>query len=162
MGAVVIVADPSRTIDAFSMSPTALALAIAGVAVAILGMSLIGAITDRRLAVHADGFARDRRQLIEQSAEMLREQHLRLRTAIGNMSQGLLMFGADGRLLICNERYTQMYGLPRDIVQTGCTFDRLLEIRQANGTFPGGTEAYRNELSAALAHGKSYEKILDL
>src|SRR5262249_17824468 len=162
MGAVVIVADPSRTIDAFSMSPTALALAIAGVAVAILGMSLIGAITDRRLAVHADDFARDRRQLIEQSEEMLREQHLRLSTAIGNMSQGLLMFGADGRLLICNERYTQMYGLPRDIVKTGCTFDRLLQMRQANGTFPGGAEAYRNELSAALAHGKSDEKILDL
>jgi diguanylate cyclase (GGDEF)-like protein len=162
MGAVVIVADPARSIDAFSMSPTALALAIAGVAVAILGMSLMGAVSDRRLSVTSDNFARDRRQLIEQSQEMLREQHLRLSTAIGNMSQGLLMFGADGRLLICNDRYAQMYGLPRDIVKTGCTFERLLEIRKANGTFPGSTEAYRNELSAALAHGRSYEKILDL
>ena len=162
MGAVVIVADPARTIDAFSMSPTALAVAIAGVAVAILGMSLIGAVTDRRLAVHTDHFVRDRRQLIEQSEEMLREQHLRLSTAIGNMTQGLLMFDAEGRLLMCNDRYIEMYGLARDVVKPGCTFDQLLEVRKANGTFPAGTEAYRNELSTALAHGKSYEKILEL
>jgi diguanylate cyclase (GGDEF)-like protein len=162
MGAVVIVADPARSIDAFSMSPTALAVAIAGVAVAILGMSLIGAVTDRRLAVTSDNFARDRRQLIEQSEEMLREQHLRLSTAIGNMSQGLLMFDAEARLLVCNDRYVEMYGLPRDLVKPGCTFDRLLEVREANGTFPGNTEAYRSELKAALAHGKPYEKILEL
>jgi diguanylate cyclase (GGDEF)-like protein len=162
MGAVVIVADPTRVIDAFSMSPLALALAIAGVAVAILGMSLIGAITDRRLAVHADDFARDRRQLIEQSQEMLREQHLRLSTAIGNMSQGLLMFDAEGRLLVCNDRYIEMYGLAREEVRPGCTFDRLLEVRKASGTFPESISAYRNELKSVLADGKSYEKILEL
>jgi diguanylate cyclase (GGDEF)-like protein len=162
MGAVVIVPDPARAIDAFSMSPTALALAIAGVAVAILGMCLIGAISDRRLAVRTDDFARDRRQLIEQSEEMLREQHLRLSTAIRNMSQGLLMFDAECRLLMCNDRYIEMYGLPRDVVKPGCTFDRLLEIRNSNGAFSGSTETYRNELSDALAQGKPYEKILEL
>jgi diguanylate cyclase (GGDEF)-like protein len=162
MGAVVIVADPARAIDAFSMSPTVLALAIAGVAVAILGMSLIGAITDRRLAVRTDDFARDRRQLIEQSEEMLREQHLRLSTAIGNMSQGLLMFDAEGRLLVCNDRYIEMYRLPRDVVKPGCTFDQLLELRKANGSFPENVGAYRNELNVVLAEGKSYEKILEL
>src|SRR5262249_20897653 len=152
----------ARVIDAFSMSPVVLALAIAGVAVAILGMSLIGAISDRRLAVHVDDFARDRRQLIEQSEEMLHEQHLRLSTAIGNMSQGLLMFDAEGQLLICNERYIEMYGLPRDTVKPGCTLDRLLELRKANGTFPDSISAYRAELKSALADGKSYEKILEL
>src|SRR5262249_15928267 len=162
MGAVEIVADPARTIDAFSMSPTALALAIAGVAVAILGMSLIGAVTDRRLAVQTDHFVRDRRQLIEQSEEMLREQHLRLSTAIGNMSQGLLMFDADGRLLVCNDRYVEMYGIDRGVVKPGCTLDQLLESRKANGKFGGGTDGYRTELRLALAQGKSYEKILEL
>jgi diguanylate cyclase (GGDEF)-like protein len=162
MGAVVIVADPTRMIDAFSMSPTALALAIAGVAVAVLGMSLIGAVSDRRLAARTDNFARDRAQLIEQSEEMLREQHLRLSTAISNMSQGLLMFDADCRLLMCNGRYVEMYGLPRDIVKPGCTFGQLLDIRKANGTFPEDADAYRNELAATLALDKTYERILEL
>jgi diguanylate cyclase (GGDEF)-like protein len=93
---------------------------------------------------------------------MLREQHLRLSTAIGNMSQGLLMFDAEGRLLVCNDRYIEMYGLPREEVRPGCTFDRLLEVRKASGTFPESISAYRNELKSVLADGKSYEKILEL
>jgi diguanylate cyclase (GGDEF)-like protein len=162
MGAVVIVPDPARMIDAFSMSPGALAVAIAGVAVAVLGMSLIGALTDRRLAVRTDDFARDRQQLIEQSEEMLREQHLRLSTAIGNMSQGLLMFDADRRVLVCNDRYLEMYGLSRDVVKPGCTFAQLLDVRRANGTFPEDADAYASELSVVLAQGKTYEKMLEL
>jgi diguanylate cyclase (GGDEF)-like protein len=162
MGAVVIVADPTRMIDAFSMSPTALAAAIAGVAVAVLGMCLIGAVSDRRLAARTDDFARDRAQLIEQSEEMLREQHLRLSTAISNMSQGLLMFDADCRLLMCNGRYVEMYGLPRDVVKPGCSFGELIDLRKANGTFPEDADTYRTELSAALALGKACEKILEL
>jgi diguanylate cyclase (GGDEF)-like protein len=162
MGAVVIVPDPARMIDAFSMSPAALAVAIAGVAIAILGVSLIGALTDKRLALRTDKFARDRRQLIEQSEEMLREQHLRLSTAISNMSQGLLMFDADSRLLVCNDRYLDMYGLPRDVVKPGCTVAQLLDIRRANGTFPDDADAYTSELSAVLAQGRTYEKILEL
>jgi NO-binding membrane sensor protein with MHYT domain len=66
MGAVEIVPDPTRVIDAFSLSPTALALAIANAAVAVLGMSLAGAFADRRL----------------------REKDARLMTALNNMVQG--------------------------------------------------------------------------
>src|SRR5262249_44799901 len=91
MGAVEIVPDPARIIDAFAMSPPALAIAIAGAAVTVLGMSLIGAVSDRRLAARTSEFDRDKRELIEQSEAMVREQHARLDTAINNMSQGLLM-----------------------------------------------------------------------
>jgi diguanylate cyclase (GGDEF)-like protein len=162
MGAVVIVADPARNIDAFSMSPGALAVAIAGVAVAILGMSLIGAVTDKRLALRTDTFARDRRQLIAQSEEMRREHQLRLSTAISNMSQGLSMFDADARLLTCNDRYAEMYGLPHDLFASGSTLEQILELRKSNDTFPGDVDDYRSELSAALANGKTFEKILEL
>src|SRR6266545_1714061 len=42
MGAVEIVADPARAINALSLSPTALALAIAGVTMGMLALSMIG------------------------------------------------------------------------------------------------------------------------
>ena len=32
-------------------------------------------------------------------------------TAINNMSQGLVMCDASGKLLLCNSRYVEMYGL---------------------------------------------------
>jgi diguanylate cyclase (GGDEF)-like protein len=53
MGAVLILPDPTRAIDPFSLAPGAMALAIAGIAMAVLGMSLAGAIADRHLAARA-------------------------------------------------------------------------------------------------------------
>src|SRR5262249_5490237 len=135
MGAVEIIADPTRLISPFSLSPASLALAVAGVAVGILSMSLLGAATDRRLAQRTAQFARVRRQLIEQSEEKLREQNTRLDNAINNMSQGLLMFDAGARLLVCNDRYIAMYGLSRDVAKPGCSLHELLEHRRATGTF---------------------------
>ena len=56
--------------------------------------------------------------------EQLREQKLQLDTALNNMSQGLNMFDAAGRLVVCNERYLQMYRLSPDDVKPGCTVRR--------------------------------------
>jgi diguanylate cyclase (GGDEF)-like protein len=53
MGAVELIPDPTRVISSFSVAPTSLALAVAAAAVAVLGMSLIGAMGDRRVANRA-------------------------------------------------------------------------------------------------------------
>src|SRR5947209_7396713 len=50
MGAVEIVPDPGRAINALSLSPAWMAIGIASAAVAILGMSLAGAFVDKRTA----------------------------------------------------------------------------------------------------------------
>ncbi len=39
--------------------------------------------------------------------------------ALNNMSQGLVMFDSSNRLVVCNRRYLEMYGLSPDIVQAG-------------------------------------------
>ncbi len=56
MGAVEIVPDPSRVQNALSLSDSVLALAIAGVALSLLGMSSIGVLADRRLAQRTRAF----------------------------------------------------------------------------------------------------------
>ena len=48
MGAVEIVPDPSRAVDALILSPGRLAIAIAGVASSLLGMCIIAGLSDRR------------------------------------------------------------------------------------------------------------------
>ena len=70
-----------------------------------------------------------------QAEQRLREQKLQLDTALNNMSQGLNMFDAAGRLVVCNERYLQMYGLSPDVVKPGCTRRRAGQARIASGTF---------------------------
>src|SRR6202521_13721 len=49
--------------------------------------------------------------------ELLREQKLQLDTALNHMSQALLMFDVGGRLIVCNRRYYEMYGLSPELIK---------------------------------------------
>jgi diguanylate cyclase (GGDEF)-like protein len=162
MGAVGIIPDPLRAVAALSLSPSSLAFAIAGAAVAVLGMSLMGALADRRLAAKRNEFAdtvgelnRARQQLIADTESRLREHNLRLDAALNNMSQGLCMFDADARLVVCNGRYLAMYGLSTERAHPGTPLAELLRQRAESGTFALDPEQYIAELRTTLATGRT-------
>ncbi len=75
----------------------------------------------------------------------------RMCVALDNMSQGLCMFDANERLVVCNKRYAQMYQLPPELAKPGATLADLLEYRIAHGTFSRDIDEYRKELVAILA-----------
>ncbi len=86
-------------------------------------------------------------------ARGLQVHNARMRVALDNMSQGLCMFDANERLVVCNQRYTDMYKLPPEIARPGTTLSGLLEYRIATGTFARDVNDYRRELLAAMAQG---------
>ncbi|MDO9296482.1 EAL domain-containing protein [Bradyrhizobium sp.] len=75
-----------------------------------------------------------------QSLEMLEKQ--RLDIALDNMTQGLVLFDRSERLIVCNQRYIEMYGLSRDVVKPGCTLRELIAHRRQTGSFKGDGEVY--------------------
>jgi methyl-accepting chemotaxis protein len=133
MGAVEIEPDPTRVANALSLSPASLAIAVASVAVAILGISLISAFADRRLG----------------------DKNLMLVTTLNNMMQGVVLFDATEHLVICNDRYLEMYGLSPDIVKPGCTLADIINCRMQKGSLGRDPEHYRAELIASMAAGKT-------
>ncbi len=72
----------------------------------------------------------------------LSEKSQHLDTAINTMTQGLLLFDASARLVICNQRYIDMFGLSPDIVRPGCHLRDLILHRQAIGSFVGDVDEY--------------------
>jgi diguanylate cyclase (GGDEF)-like protein/PAS domain S-box-containing protein len=85
------------------------------------------------------------RQMIRQhrlSQQQIAVEKQRLDTAISHMSQGLLLFDSSERLIICNRRYIEMYGLSREVVKPGCTLRDLLRHRKTTGSFQGDVERY--------------------
>jgi diguanylate cyclase (GGDEF)-like protein len=72
----------------------------------------------------------------------LRLEKQRLDTAVNNMTQGLLLFDSSHRLVVCNPRYIEMYGLSADVVRPGCTFREIIAHRKATGSFVGDVDAY--------------------
>ena len=53
----------------------------------------------------------ERTAALREGKAELRAQNLRFDAALSNMSQALLMFDSAARLVICNQRYIEMYGL---------------------------------------------------
>ena len=107
--------------------------------------------TDRSIGLmieELDQLNRGLEQLVAERTAALREreselqaQNLRFDAALRNMSQALLMFDSDSRLVICNQRYIEMYGLSPEIVKPGCTVRELLDHRKDRGTFAGRRRA---------------------
>ena len=96
------------------------------------------------------------RQLRRQHAaaqQKLSEKTQHLDTAINNMTQGLLLFDASGRLVICNQQYIDMFGVSPDIVKPGCHLRDLILHRQEQGTFVGDVDAYCAQISQSQDDG---------
>ena len=85
------------------------------------------------------------RKLSEQhrlSERRLRLEKQRLDTAVNNMTQGLLLFASSQRLIVCNQRYLEMYGLSAEVVKPGATFREIIAHRKATGSFVGDVDLY--------------------
>ena len=86
-----------------------------------------------------------------------------LAAALNNMSQGLCMFDRQQRLIICNSRYAEMYGLPSRLSRPGTTLRQILEYRVEQGDYPGGDpEVFIRERSDGAASGKAGSGIVKL
>jgi diguanylate cyclase (GGDEF)-like protein/PAS domain S-box-containing protein len=63
------------------------------------------------------------------------QQHEQLDAALENMLQGVALFDAEQRLIVCNGRYATMYGLTPEQVRPGTTVREIFENRLANGFY---------------------------
>jgi methyl-accepting chemotaxis protein len=82
-------------------------------------------------------------------------ENKQIRTAIDSMAQGLCMFDASERLVVCNAQYYKMYELTSDDVRPGATLSEVLERRVAKGTFSRDPRQYRREFLTAVAQGRT-------
>ncbi len=105
----------------------------AGLAVALLLLLAVAAYVGRRLAVKIR----------------------RLTNALNHMSQGLCMFDAAARIVVCNRQYLRMYNLSPDVVKPGCTLLTLMEHRKQTGFLTRDPHQYVKEIMDSIAAGKT-------
>jgi PAS domain-containing protein len=82
---------------------------------------------------HDEAPAKNRADELEVVNAELRANIARFEAAYNNMSQGMLLFDSQERVVICNDFYINMYGLSRDVVKPGCSLIDLLRHRVATG-----------------------------
>ncbi len=86
----------------------------------------------------------------------LQVKNRRLLSAIDNMSQGLNMFDAQGRIVLLNRRYLEMYKLSAEVVKPGCSLRQLIQHRKDTGLFSGDVESYSRKIFDEMTQGKSH------
>jgi hypothetical protein len=87
---------------------------------------------------------------------VLRNDGQFLQTVLNNMSQGVLLFDSELKLVVCNHRYIEMYGLSPESVKPGCALRDLLNSRIQVGTFSGDPVDYVARLEECINEGKVF------
>ena len=80
------------------------------------------------------------------------------RAALNNMTQGLCMFDDTARLVLCNDRYLEMYALRPELGRAGTPLRELLDCRSAAGTFTGDADRYVADCLRQVAEGRTGTK----
>ncbi|MDN5004540.1 EAL domain-containing protein [Bradyrhizobium sp. GCM10027634] len=78
-----------------------------------------------------------------------RKQSIRLDATLNNQSQGVCMYDAHHRLIVCNDRYAKMFNLPNELMRPGTALREVFEYRLSRGLFPAdGADALKAIIAA--------------
>ena len=181
----VVTSDYGQYLGSFQISPAAETERLAAL-VALVVVLAVGALNARRVlsrathvADYGEALEAARRHLEEsgrahaQAEEALAaldrreaeltEQNRLFNAALSNMSQGLCMFDQDQKLLVCNERYIEMYGLSKDLAQPGTPFRKIVESRIKRGQFDGeDPDAYLEERLSSVREVVRHTRLHEL
>jgi diguanylate cyclase (GGDEF)-like protein/PAS domain S-box-containing protein len=117
-------------------------------------------ITERE-RLHAE--LEEQHRLVTRQQEELSARNLQFDAALNNMSQGLCFFDGLQRLIVCNRRYTEMYGLDADRVRPGTTLREIIDMRFEAGSGPLMTaEEYHAWRNTVAVSNKPTDSVVDL
>jgi diguanylate cyclase (GGDEF)-like protein len=104
-----------------------------------------------------------RTEVVQKRKLELERQNIRLDAAVNNISQGLCMCDAKGRLVICNEPYMRIYNLPERLIKPGTQLEDILSHLFDMGMSAGGTRdeyiAWRRDVIARREYGKNVHEL---
>jgi signal transduction histidine kinase len=78
---------------------------------------------------------KEREAELTQLSAALKVQNLHFDTALNNMVQGLCLFDADQRMIVCNKRYLDIFGFSADVVKPGIMLREIMEYSVSLGNY---------------------------
>jgi signal transduction histidine kinase len=120
--AVALLSDQQSELESFRAGFLAVAVALGGLAMALTVYLL-------------------RQRLTEQAAHQAQEQ---LMLAIDTMAVGVALFDREHRLMACNDRYRDLWGLPAEVARPGASIETLAKsYAEIEGMSPQQAEDFR-------------------
>jgi diguanylate cyclase (GGDEF)-like protein len=109
-----------------------------------------------------EGLVEERTRELRAREIDLQAQNVRLDAALSNMSQGLTMFDVEGRLIMSNGRYVEMYRLQPGDIRPGMFLRDVVEARIRNQSFTGDPDRFVAEMMAAARERRPMRQQVEL
>jgi diguanylate cyclase (GGDEF)-like protein len=117
--------------------------------------------SEMALAAKADALEVERQRLLRNdqqlrdSRETLRLQNHRFAATLQNMSQGVVVFDANSRLVVCNQRYRDLLALSPEQAATGQSLRSILQYCHGHFGYPTDVEAHLQAMNDRIDAGQS-------
>ncbi|MGF6308664.1 diguanylate cyclase (GGDEF)-like protein [Bradyrhizobium sp. i1.8.4] len=95
----------------------------------------------------------------EISDARLATERRNLMTAVDNIPQGLVLYDASARIIICNRPYIEMFGLSPEVAKPGCTMQRLIAHRRETGSFDGNVDEFCDAIIGNVKLGRATRQL---
>jgi PAS domain S-box-containing protein len=90
----------------------------------------------------------------------LKQAELRLRTAIGAINEGFVMYDENERLVLCNDRYRELYSRSAAAMTPGATLEGILRFGAEHGEYPNAVGDIENWLVGAVERVRKSGRIV--
>ncbi|HET8587350.1 MAG TPA: EAL domain-containing protein [Candidatus Limnocylindria bacterium] len=116
------------------------------------------------VTIYADATETNRQfKQLRQREEDLRIQNLRFDVALNTMTHGLSMYDADGRLIVCNRRYAELYRLPPELCESGTPLRTIVEYCYRTGVYgPAQENSDLEDRIARIVDGQPFSEIREM
>ncbi|HEY4920707.1 MAG TPA: EAL domain-containing protein [Xanthobacteraceae bacterium] len=134
-----------------------------GAALTLLGFAFLlrAFVAQFRALMASEKVATERGSRLDEKSQELERANVRFDAALNNMSQGLCLFDAAARIVVCNQQYLQMYDLSPAVARPGCTLHDLIVHRKETGYFTGDVEQYCSRIMESVAEGQSFAWVVE-
>ncbi|WP_407157128.1 EAL domain-containing protein [Bradyrhizobium sp. STM 3557] len=105
------------------------------------------------------------RQIVRQNRDAtlrLEAEKQRVDTALDNMTQGLVLYDADARIVMFNQRFIDLLGLSGEVIKPGCHLRDLMEHCRQRGAFDGDVDQFCATVSANVATGRTRQATYEI
>ncbi|MBB4374963.1 diguanylate cyclase (GGDEF)-like protein [Bradyrhizobium sp. cir1] len=95
--------------------------------------------------------------------QYFRKQSIQLDATLNNQSQGVCMYDAHHRLIVCNDRYAEMFHLPGELTRPGTTLRQIFDHQISQGLHSqGGAENHIRGLMTIVTANKPASIVAEL
>jgi diguanylate cyclase (GGDEF)-like protein len=134
-----------------------------GAALTLLGFAFLlrAFVGQFRALMASEQEVTEREARLNEKSRELEGANARFDAALNNMSQGLCLFDADARIVVCNQQYLQMYDLSPNVVKPGCTLRDLMVHRKETGFFTGDIDEYCARILDNAVKGQPFSWVVE-